>query len=45
MMTRANQHGDSLLMNVQFDKYRKFIKDVRYNTLSNFLEYISTQEE
>ena len=38
MMTRANQHGDSLLMNVQFDKYRKFIKMCAgYNTLSNFL--------
>jgi hypothetical protein len=38
MMTRANQHGDSLLMNVRFDKYRKFIKMCAgYNTLSNFL--------
>jgi len=38
MMTRTNQHGDSLLMNVQFDKYRKFIKMCAgYNTLSNFL--------
>ena len=38
MMTRANQHGDSLLMNVQFDRYRKFIKMCAgYNTLSNFL--------
>jgi hypothetical protein len=38
MMTRANQRGDSLLMNVQFDRYRKFIKMCAgYNTLSNFL--------
>jgi hypothetical protein len=38
MMTRANQHGDSLLMNVRFDKYRKFIKMCAgYNTLSSFL--------
>jgi hypothetical protein len=38
MMSRANQHGDSLLMNVKFDRYRKFIKMCAgYNTLSNFL--------
>jgi len=38
MMTRANQRGDSLLMNVKFDRYRKFIKMCAgYNTLSNFL--------
>ena len=38
MMTKANQHGDSLLMNVKFDKYRKFIKMCAgYNTLSIFL--------
>jgi hypothetical protein len=38
MMARANQRGDSLLMNVQFDKYRKFIKMCAgYNTLSSFL--------
>ena len=38
MMTRTNQRGDSLLMNVKFDKYRKFIKMCAgYNTLSNFL--------
>ena len=38
MMTRANQHGDSLLMNVKFDRYRKFIKMCAgYNTLGNFL--------
>jgi len=38
MMSRSNQHGDSLLMNVKFDRYRKFIKMCAgYNTLSNFL--------
>jgi hypothetical protein len=38
MMARTNQHGDSLLMKVQFDRYRKFIKMCAgYNTLSNFL--------
>ena len=38
MMARANQRGDSLLMNVKFDRYRKFIKMCAgYNTLSNFL--------
>lgn len=38
MMARANQHGDSVLMRVKFDKYRKFIKMCAgYNTLSNFL--------
>jgi hypothetical protein len=38
MMAKANQHGDSLLMDVRFDKYRKFIKMCAgYNTLSNFL--------
>ncbi|MDP9230167.1 MAG: hypothetical protein M3O67_05800, partial [Bacteroidota bacterium] len=38
MMSRIGQRGDSLLMAVQFDKYRKFIKMAAgYNTLSNFL--------
>jgi hypothetical protein len=38
MMSRANHHGDSLLVNVKFDKYRKFIKMAAgYNTLSDFL--------
>jgi hypothetical protein len=38
MMSKANQRGDSLLMNVKFDRYRKFIKmSAGYNTLSNFL--------
>ena len=38
MMSRINQRGDSLLMRLNFDKYRKFIKMcAAYNTLSNFL--------
>jgi len=38
MMARANQRGDSVLMRVKFDRYRKFIKMCAgYNTLSNFL--------
>ncbi len=38
MMDRINHRGDSLLLNVKFDKYRKFIKMAAgYNTLSNFL--------
>src|SRR5258706_715831 len=38
MMKKINQHGDSLLAMLRFDKYRKFIKMAAgYNTLSNFL--------
>ncbi|MES1217434.1 MAG: hypothetical protein ABUT20_18140, partial [Bacteroidota bacterium] len=38
MMKKINQRGDSLLMQVKFDKYRKFIKMAAgYNTLGNFL--------
>jgi hypothetical protein len=33
MMKKINQRGDSLLMSVKFDKYRKFIKMAAgYNT-------------
>jgi len=39
MMSRINQRGDSLLMSVKFDKYRKFIKMAAgYNTLNDFLK-------
>ena len=39
MMSRINQRGDSLLMSVKFDKYRKFIKVAAgYNTLNDFLK-------
>lgn len=38
MMSRINQRGDSLLVSVKFDRYRKFIKmAASYNTLGNFL--------
>jgi len=38
MMKKINQRGDSLLMKIRFDKYRKFIKMAAgYNTLGNFL--------
>ena len=38
MMKKANNRGDSLLVSLHFDKYRKFIKMAAgYNTLSNFL--------
>jgi hypothetical protein len=38
MMKKINQRGDSLLVRVRFDKYRKFIKMAAgYNTLGNFL--------
>ena len=45
MMERANQRGDSLLMNVKFDRYRKFIKMCAgYNTLSNFLSTFQSRK-
>ncbi|MFM7671354.1 MAG: hypothetical protein ACKO6Q_02035 [Bacteroidota bacterium] len=38
MMQRIGKRGDSLLMQVQFDRYRKFIKMAAgYNTLGDFL--------
>lgn len=38
IMKKMNNKGDSLLMAVHFDKYRKFIKMCAgYNTLDNFL--------
>jgi len=38
IMTRCNQRADSLLMRLNFDKYRKFVKMcAAYNTLGNFL--------
>jgi hypothetical protein len=46
MMQKANQHGDSVLKLVAFDKYRKFIKmSAGYNTLSNFLSSFSDQKD
>lgn len=38
MMKKINNRGDSLLISVHFDKYRKFIKmSAGFNMLSNFL--------
>lgn len=38
MMKKINNRGDSLLMLLNFDKYRKFIKmSAGFNTLDNFL--------
>jgi hypothetical protein len=38
MMKQSNHRGDSLLMLVNFDKYRKFIKmSAGFNTLDQFL--------
>ena len=38
LMQRIGQRGDSLLMQVRFDRYRKFIKMAAgYNTLGDFL--------
>ncbi|MBS1620461.1 MAG: hypothetical protein JST10_01405 [Bacteroidetes bacterium] len=38
MMKKIRNRGDSLLLNVKFDRYRKFIKMAAgYNTLGNFL--------
>lgn len=38
MMTKINNKGDSLLLSLHFDKYRKFIKMAAgFNMLSNFL--------
>lgn len=46
MMKRINNRGDSLLLNIKFDKYRKFIKmDAGYNTLSAFLSSFPRHED
>src|SRR5688572_3298845 len=45
MMSRIGNRGDSLLMSVNFDKYRKLIKmSAAYNTLSTFLASFKNQE-
>jgi hypothetical protein len=45
MMQKAGQHGDSVLVKVAFDKYRKFIKMAAgYNTLTNFLASFSEKK-
>ena len=38
MMKKVNGHGDSLLMSLHFDHYRKFLSQAAaYNTLGDFL--------
>ncbi len=46
IMKKVNNKGDSLLMTVHFDKYRKFIKMCAgYNTLDNFLSSFPKAEQ
>lgn len=46
MMQRIGKRGDSLLMQVQFDRYRKFIKMAAgYNTLGDFLMSFPTTND
>lgn len=46
MMKKVNNRGDSLLMQLKFDKYRKFIKmSAGYNTLGNFLSSFPKTED
>ena len=45
MMSRMGNRGDSLLMSVNFDKYRKLIKmSAAYNTLGAFLSSFKDQQ-
>ena len=45
MMSRIGNRGDSLLMSVNFDKYRKLIKmSAAYNTLGTFLSSFKDQQ-
>ena len=46
MMTKINNKGDSLLIALHFDKYRKFIKMAAgFNMLSNFLSTFPPKKE
>jgi len=46
MMKKINNRGDSLLMAVRFDHYRKFISQAAaYNTLGNFLSTFPTHDD
>lgn len=46
MMKKVNNKGDSLLMSLHFDKYRKFIKICAgFNMLSNFLSSFSKNSD
>ena len=46
MMRRVNNRGDSLLLQLRFDHYRKFISQAAaYNTLSGFLNSFTNPED
>ncbi len=46
IMQKIGQRGDSLLMSVSFDRYKKFIKIAAgFNTLSNFLSTFPDDEK
>lgn len=46
MMQKINNKGDSLLLSVYFDHYRKFISQAAsYNTLKNFFQTFSRKED
>jgi hypothetical protein len=46
IMQKTNNRGDSLLMSVNFDRYKKFIKIAAgFNTLSNFLGTFPDKEQ
>jgi hypothetical protein len=46
MMQKSGNRGDSLMMSVGFDRFKKFIKMAAgYNTLSNFLGTFPSQED
>jgi hypothetical protein len=46
MMKKINNRGDSLLMSVRFDHYRKFISQAAaYNTLGNFLSSFPSHDD
>jgi hypothetical protein len=46
MMRKIHQRGDSLLLSVRFDHYRKFISQAAaYNTLGNFLNTFPSHDD
>ena len=46
MMKKINNRGDSLLMTIRFDHYRKFISQAAaYNTLGNFLSTFPSHDD
>ncbi len=46
MMKKANNRGDSLLLNLSFDHYRKFIRQAAgYNTLKTFFTSFKNKED